>query len=338
MRVEAFAKINLTLRVRPAESLRPAPAALAGAVDRLGRPASTSSAGERGRLRRRGRRSARRRANLAVAGAGGGAAGPPAGAIRSACVSTSSIPVAAGLGGGSADAAAVLALAAALSAARSPRPGTRSAPTSGPTSPCLLVGGLVRMDGHRGEGHRGRSEAAGFHAGGGGAAVRTGHRRRLPAVGRAGGPAGPADRWPAPAARRCGPTARWSTTSCPAAVDLRPDLGDWMADLARRWAGPVSMSGSGPALFGFFATRAGGGRARRPRWSERRAASGSQSDRGRPARDRRSTSSRSGLLGPLGRPAYTRRDPCGGWCNRQHAGFWSPKYGFESCPPSGHRR
>ncbi len=24
----------------------------------------------------------------------------------------------------------------------------------------------------------------------------------------------------------------------------------------------------------------------------------------------------------------------GGWCNWQHSGFWSRRYGFESCPPS----
>ncbi|MPZ51342.1 MAG: 4-(cytidine 5'-diphospho)-2-C-methyl-D-erythritol kinase [Acidimicrobiia bacterium] len=39
----------------------------------------------------------------------------------------------------------------------------------------------------------------------------------------------------------------------PAAVSLRPDLGDWMADLDRRWGRPVLMSGSGSACFAFFA-------------------------------------------------------------------------------------
>lgn len=38
----------------------------------------------------------------------------------------------------------------------------------------------------------------------------------------------------------------------PAAVSLRPDLIDWMADLGRRWERPILMSGSGPACFGFF--------------------------------------------------------------------------------------
>ena len=37
-----------------------------------------------------------------------------------------------------------------------------------------------------------------------------------------------------------------------AALDLRPDLGDWMADLAVRWERPVLLTGSGSALFAFF--------------------------------------------------------------------------------------
>lgn len=37
-----------------------------------------------------------------------------------------------------------------------------------------------------------------------------------------------------------------------AAVSLRPEMADWMADLSRRWGRPVAMSGSGPSLFGYF--------------------------------------------------------------------------------------
>ena len=40
----------------------------------------------------------------------------------------------------------------------------------------------------------------------------------------------------------------------PAARSLVPELGDWAADLQRRWGRAVLMSGSGPALFGFFPT------------------------------------------------------------------------------------
>ncbi len=39
----------------------------------------------------------------------------------------------------------------------------------------------------------------------------------------------------------------------PAAVALRPELADWVAELSDRWGRPVAMSGSGPALFAFFA-------------------------------------------------------------------------------------
>jgi 4-diphosphocytidyl-2-C-methyl-D-erythritol kinase len=38
----------------------------------------------------------------------------------------------------------------------------------------------------------------------------------------------------------------------PAAVAIAPELGDWRADLARRWGCPVFMSGSGSALFSYF--------------------------------------------------------------------------------------
>jgi 4-diphosphocytidyl-2-C-methyl-D-erythritol kinase len=41
----------------------------------------------------------------------------------------------------------------------------------------------------------------------------------------------------------------------PAAMHLRPELGDWIVDLTDRWERPVLMSGSGPSLFAFFADR-----------------------------------------------------------------------------------
>lgn len=40
----------------------------------------------------------------------------------------------------------------------------------------------------------------------------------------------------------------------PAALDLEPRLGDFMADLRSSWEGPVAMTGSGSGCFGFFAT------------------------------------------------------------------------------------
>ncbi len=40
----------------------------------------------------------------------------------------------------------------------------------------------------------------------------------------------------------------------PAALDLEPRLGDFMADLRSQWGAPVMMSGSGSACFSLFAT------------------------------------------------------------------------------------
>ena len=40
----------------------------------------------------------------------------------------------------------------------------------------------------------------------------------------------------------------------PAALDLEPRLGDFMADVGAVWANAVSMTGSGSACFGYFAT------------------------------------------------------------------------------------
>ena len=40
----------------------------------------------------------------------------------------------------------------------------------------------------------------------------------------------------------------------PAAVSLDPRLADWRADLMRCWGTDVAMTGSGSALFGFFAS------------------------------------------------------------------------------------
>lgn len=37
-----------------------------------------------------------------------------------------------------------------------------------------------------------------------------------------------------------------------AAISIRPELADWMADLGERWGRAVMMSGSGPACFAYF--------------------------------------------------------------------------------------
>jgi 4-diphosphocytidyl-2C-methyl-D-erythritol kinase len=38
----------------------------------------------------------------------------------------------------------------------------------------------------------------------------------------------------------------------PAALDLQPMLGDFMADVSAIWGAPVSLTGSGSACFGYF--------------------------------------------------------------------------------------
>ena len=40
----------------------------------------------------------------------------------------------------------------------------------------------------------------------------------------------------------------------PAAIDLEPRLGDFMADVASEWGTTVCLTGSGSACFGYFAT------------------------------------------------------------------------------------
>lgn len=40
-----------------------------------------------------------------------------------------------------------------------------------------------------------------------------------------------------------------------AAVDLAPELGDWLHDTSVAWGQPVAMSGSGPSLFSFFGSK-----------------------------------------------------------------------------------
>ena len=72
---------------------------------------------------------------------------------------------------------------------------------------------------------------------------------------RLGGPRGPRvpDSDLPPAIRVHGPL---SNDLYPAAVAIEPVLDDWRAELAVRWERSVLLSGSGPALFGFFVDEA----------------------------------------------------------------------------------
>lgn len=160
-----------------------------------------------------------------------------------------SIPIAAGLGGGSSDAAAVLAamgdLFAIDEAAR-----FDAATRVGADVPFLLRGGTALMEGH-GERISILDALSGFALG---LAVppfplaTADVYARWDDLERPVGPViGGAE---LPPGLRTQDELRNDLT--PAAVSLRPELADWITDLAGRWSRPVLMSGSGPACFAFF--------------------------------------------------------------------------------------
>ncbi len=165
-------------------------------------------------------------------------------------VLTKEIPVAAGLGGGSSDAAA--ALLACLDLSRLTVDDLRRiAPTIGSDVPMMLLGGTVRMSG-TGEVLDQLLPLESFAV-----AIAVPpfelvtadvYRRwdqldgpQSASIGNGSLP---------PSLRHLSPLRNDLT---PAAVDIRPDLGDFMADVSRLWGRPVAMSGSGPSCFGFFA-------------------------------------------------------------------------------------
>lgn len=159
------------------------------------------------------------------------------------------IPVAAGLGGGSSDAAATLRAVGDLLRLDGQRV-TAAAQEVGADVPFLLSGGTARMEGH-GERLTALEPLTGFAVG---VAVPP-FELATPDVYRRwdelGGPVGQELSGAAlpPSLRRLDELRNDLT---PAAASIRPDLEDWMADLAARWERPVMMTGSGPACFGFF--------------------------------------------------------------------------------------
>lgn len=159
------------------------------------------------------------------------------------------IPMAAGLGGGSADAAATLAGVCDLVGADADL-ATRTAPRVGADVRYLLTGGTARMEGY-GEMITPLPPLTGFSLG----VVVPPGELATPAVYRRWdeleGPVGPTVEGVAlpPPLRRFGDLRNDLT---PAAIDLAPDLADWISDLAASWSRPVLMSGSGPSLFAFF--------------------------------------------------------------------------------------
>lgn len=163
------------------------------------------------------------------------------------------IPIAAGLAGGSADAAAALVAAALLLDV--PRSTIMSlAAGVGADVPFCLQGGFAWMEGH-GDRLTGIEQIPTDYA----LAVAvppfaldtTAVYERWDRLGEPQGEAVDGKHLP-PSLRTHGPLVN---DLYPAALDLRPELGDWQAELVERWERPVMLSGSGPCLFAYFGDR-----------------------------------------------------------------------------------
>ncbi len=159
------------------------------------------------------------------------------------------VAVAAGLGGGSSDAAAALTALGDLIEVTDEEM-RRAASATGADVAFFLTGGTALMEGH-GEVITPQTPLKGFAVA---VAVPPFELSTAEVYGRwdeLGEPRGdriPEGRFP-PALRG---RLEGGNDLLPAALALRPDLGDWMADLAAAWGRPVAMSGSGPACFAFF--------------------------------------------------------------------------------------
>ncbi|OFW67567.1 MAG: 4-(cytidine 5'-diphospho)-2-C-methyl-D-erythritol kinase [Actinobacteria bacterium RBG_16_68_21] len=167
-------------------------------------------------------------------------------------VLTKRIPAAAGMGGGSADAAAALVGAAAALGVFADTV-RRLAPDLGADVPFCLTGGTAWMEG-RGERLTPARMAADYVVAVAVApfTLATGEvYRRWDALDEPRG-ASMDSRFLPPSLRHVDDLGNDLT---PAAVALRPELADWLADLARLWERPVLMTGSGPAAFALFGDR-----------------------------------------------------------------------------------
>lgn len=162
---------------------------------------------------------------------------------------TKSIPVAAGLGGGSSDAAAAL-RAGADQMSVSDDELQAVASRVGADVPLFLVGGSLLMTGvgERLERLRPLEGFAFAVAVPDFGLVTADVYRRWDELEGPEGPAVSIDRIP-PALRDQMPMRNDLT---PAALDLEPRLGDFMADVAKAWGTTVSLTGSGSACFGYF--------------------------------------------------------------------------------------
>jgi 4-diphosphocytidyl-2-C-methyl-D-erythritol kinase len=162
---------------------------------------------------------------------------------------TKRTPLAAGLGGGSSDAAAALRAMQEL-CRLDDEAVFAAAPRVGADVTFFLVGGTAWMEGY-GERITRLDPLMGFSI----AIVVPPFELPTPDVYRRwdqlGGPEGDeiSGRRLPPALRELGPIRNDLT---PAAVALRPELGDWIRDLSELWERPVALSGSGPSVFAWF--------------------------------------------------------------------------------------
>jgi 4-diphosphocytidyl-2-C-methyl-D-erythritol kinase len=157
------------------------------------------------------------------------------------------IPIAAGLGGGSANAAAALAAWADLMGTTAT---AADASLVGADVAFFLNGGLQWMEGFGEKLTKEKSQPELAIA-----VVVPDYELATVDVYKAwdrmGEPKGPSfeGRDLPPSLRGLGPFRNDLT---PAALAIRPELGDFMDDLRSRWGQPVLMTGSGPGLFGWF--------------------------------------------------------------------------------------
>lgn len=245
MRGRAFAKINLSLRVRRARSDGMHP--IHSLVQSVGWADEMSlDLDEEDIFRLRGTDLVADEDNLAWRAISAMRSGPRP-PVRLEL--DKSIAVAAGLGGGSADAALGLVLGAALFGG-SPEAALAAAPDLGADVPFCLSGGIAFLGGV-GEEVTPLQFVDDFFL----AIVVPPFQLATPSVYRRwddlDGPAGAGlEARHLPASLR--EHAPLGNDLQPAAVDLAPQLGDWIADTAAAWGQPVAMSGSGPSLFSLF--------------------------------------------------------------------------------------
>ncbi len=244
----AFAKVNLSLSVRPvrADGMHPLLGLYTSIswTDRLwlGRADEDLLEAEGGGRLPDGDENLAWRAALAVRDSAGAAA-----ALHLRL--TKRIPMAAGLGGGSADAAAVLGAAGVLLGVSASRL-SALAPELGSDVPFCFTGGFAEVAGI-GERVAARDPLGGFAIAVVVPPVELSAAAVYTAWDRLGGPAGDplADRHLPPVLRETGPLGNDLT---PAAIDLAPAVAEWRSELEMAWGRPVAMSGSGPTLFAFF--------------------------------------------------------------------------------------